>query len=294
MNPGDKIRVHMHDTAAGFRVDLRDLTTGGSGSMTASIANGFGQILYRPNAKTCSMKPYAFHPAYDTAVSRGTTWGAHTYNVAYSDEIGHFEFCNKLDANFNCKRPGANDPGGLDSDDVGCVPGRRLEPHRRHGVLRIRRRLRRTVLPQRLAGHGPERGEGSEVPSQFRAVHESVERGTGLRACRVRGGSAPHRGRRPRRPGPFCDRMTGAHCVNPPPGSQFYPFFSTRMVGGTCTWQEGGAYIPGTVRDFGGNSRRAFGSLLGVVYPEAGFTTATLINDFQRVLDNPCRRGGQR
>ena len=28
MNPGDRIRIHMHDTAAGFRIDLTDLTSG--------------------------------------------------------------------------------------------------------------------------------------------------------------------------------------------------------------------------------------------------------------------------
>ena len=28
MNPGDRIRIHMHDTPAGFRIDLTDLTTG--------------------------------------------------------------------------------------------------------------------------------------------------------------------------------------------------------------------------------------------------------------------------
>ncbi len=26
---------------------------------------------------------------------------------------------------------------------------------------------------------------------------------------------------------PFCDRTTGANCVNPPMGAQFYPFYST-------------------------------------------------------------------
>ena len=28
MSPGDRIRIHMHDTADGFRADLTDLTTG--------------------------------------------------------------------------------------------------------------------------------------------------------------------------------------------------------------------------------------------------------------------------
>ena len=76
MNPGDRIRIHLHDTRAGFRVDLTDLTTGQHGSMTASIANGFGHILYTPNSSTCQEAPYAFHPEYSTANPRGNTWSA--------------------------------------------------------------------------------------------------------------------------------------------------------------------------------------------------------------------------
>ena len=126
MKPGDRVRIHMHDTQAGFRVDLSDLTTGQNGSMTASVANGFGHILYQPNSSTCSMEPYAFHPEYSTANPRGNTWSAHTYNVAFSDEIGHFENCLQIDANFNCTTPGAQDAAsGLDEDDGNsfCVPG---------------------------------------------------------------------------------------------------------------------------------------------------------------------------
>ena len=58
-----------------------------------------------------------------------------------------------------------------------------------------------------------------------------------------------------------CNTVTGAGCVNPPPGSQFYPFYSTRADGASCSWQEGGPFIPGTVNDFGGSSAE-FGSLL--------------------------------
>ena len=78
--------------------------------MTASVANGFGHILYKPTSSTCHVAPYAFHPEYSTANPRGNTWSAHTYNVAYSDEIGHFENCIKIDANFNCAKPGKQDP----------------------------------------------------------------------------------------------------------------------------------------------------------------------------------------
>ena len=68
------------------------------------------------------MKPYAFHPEYSTANPRGNTWSAHTYNVAMSDEIGHFENCLAIDEDGNCTQAGGQDPV-LDGDDAGCVPG---------------------------------------------------------------------------------------------------------------------------------------------------------------------------
>ena len=82
---------------------------------------------------------------------------------------------------------------------------------------------------------------------------------------------------------PFCDRTTGANCVNPPNGAQFYPFFTTfgsgghdnSHGGGGCLWQEGGNFIPGTTNHFGGSSTTEYGPLLRVVFPEPGFTTTT-------------------
>jgi len=88
---------------------------------------------------------------------------------------------------------------------------------------------------------------------------------------------------------PPCDRTTGANCVNPPPNSQFYPFFTTRGSGVGCQWQLGGANIPGTTNTFGGSSTTEFGPLLTTVYPGPGFTPITRINNFRRVLNhNPC------
>jgi hypothetical protein len=37
-NPGDRLRVWLHDTSAGFRVNITDLTTHKHGSMTAPQA----------------------------------------------------------------------------------------------------------------------------------------------------------------------------------------------------------------------------------------------------------------
>ena len=136
MKPGDRIRIHMHDTKAGFRIDLTDLSTGKHGSMTASIANGFGHILYTPKSSTCQEAPYAFHPQYSTANPRGTSWAFHTYNVAMSDEIGHFENCLAIDANGNCTSAGRPGP----------EPGRgrhRLRPRHRLHAGEDRRLLHR-------------------------------------------------------------------------------------------------------------------------------------------------------
>ena len=72
---------------------------------------------------------------------------------------------------------------------------------------------------------------------------------------------------------PFCNRTTGANCVNPPAGAQFYPFYSTTVRYGSCTWQEGGNFIPHTTNNFGGSSTTEYGPLLKTVYPVAGHKT---------------------
>jgi len=258
MNPGDRIRIHMHDTPAGFRTDLTDLRTGQRGSMTASIANGFGHIQYTPTSSTCQEAPYAFHPAYSTANPRGTTWSAHSYNVAMSDEIGHFENCLAIDANGNCTSAGAQDPS-LDADDAGCVPGTDSF-------------LDRALHPTPVLFTSPTtRGKN----------YSTIAFETDLPAIEVQGAQANP---------PFCVPTTGANCVNPPNGAQFYPFFSTTFRPGQCTWQEGGRFIPGTVNNFGGSSKAEFGPLLASLYPEPGFTTATLFRNFNSGdMRNPCR-----
>jgi hypothetical protein len=290
MSPGDRIRIHLHDTPAGLRTDLTDLTTGQHGSMTASVANGFGHILYTPASSTCQLAPYAFHPEYSTANPRGNTWSAHTYNIAMSDEIGHFENCVQLDANFNCAVPGNQDSSGLDSDDVGCVPG-----------------TDSTVVHINGCFAADEDFDGQSYQKDWPGTDPNVARDRALHPSPVLFTSPTTRGRNfstiafetdlPRIEAadsqanpPFCDRITGANCVNPPNGAQFYPFFSTTINHGTCTWQEGGKFIPGTKNDFGGSSTTEFGSLLQTVYPTAGFTTIQEYNNFNSGdLRNPCK-----
>src|ERR1044071_6291054 len=67
MNSGDQLSVDIHDGSAGLTVIVHDLTTGESGSMTASAAAGFAQVNYDPAAATCSQTPYSFRPMYSTS-----------------------------------------------------------------------------------------------------------------------------------------------------------------------------------------------------------------------------------
>ena len=61
------------------------------------------------------------------------------------------------------------------------------------------------------------------------------------------------------------------------------------MHAGTCTFQQGGNFIPGTINHFGGSSTTEFGKLLAVPYPDVGPSITTLINDFNSGdMPNPC------
>jgi hypothetical protein len=290
MSPGDAVRIHMRDTRAGLRISLADLTSGQHGSMTASVANGFGHILYTPNSKTCQEKPYAFHPEYSTANPRGNTWSAHTYNVAMSDEIGHFENCLALNAQFDCSKAGSQDPT-LDADDSGCVPGTDSLLVRINGCF------------------SPDSDyDGQSYRADWPGTNPNVAADRALHPSPVVFTSPLTRGRNyptiafetdlPRIEAsdsqanpPFCDRTTGANCVNPPPGAQFYPFFSTTSTSwGGCAWREGGKYLPGTTNNFGGSSTAEFGPLLKSVFPEAGFTIKRVYDNFNSGnMRNPCR-----
>jgi hypothetical protein len=54
--------VAFADTPNGLKVTINDLSTGQSGFMTASKANGFAQVKYDPNGTSCTAIPYNFHP----------------------------------------------------------------------------------------------------------------------------------------------------------------------------------------------------------------------------------------
>jgi hypothetical protein len=290
MSAGDRLDISIHDSADGLVTTINDLSAGQSGSMTASVSNGFAQVNYDPDAPTCTQTPYAFHPMYATSSEHTRVpWAAHSYNIAFSDEIGHFEYCASVNPDRTCAGD-PSDPGSPDGDDVACfrpeeslrveVGGCIATDNDFDGVSYQKTwpgsladaRQDRRLNPQSILFSSPTfNGGGNYSRVAFEADLPRIE-------------AADFGG--------LCDRTTGANCVNPPPGANFYPLFSTRndsTVG--CFWQLGGANIPGTRNTFGGTSTAEFGPLLFLDYPGPGFTPIRRTNDFRQVLPgNPCRR----
>jgi hypothetical protein len=306
MNSGDVLVVEMHDTPAGFQVVIHDLTSGQSGSMTASAANGFGQVKFHPNGTACKNIPYNFHPMYSTSSEHTRVpWAAHSYNVAFADEIGHFEFCALSSGPGGaCTQAGVNDPAGLDGDDSYCfnagdsllvpvggclstegdfdgVPYQRNWPGTSDSPFTDRQLHPRTILftsPTFVPAGQPAWRRANYSRVAFEADMPRIEQPD------ITGGVA------------YCNRTTGAGCVNPPQGAAFYPIFSTRTTGDTdhCMWQLGGANIPGTHDNFGGTSTAEYGALLSLAYPSYGNPAAVTLrfNDYRQILrSNPCRNG---
>jgi hypothetical protein len=93
MSGGDVLKVSISDPAAGFTTRITDVTTGQSGFMVASAANGFMNTNYQ----TCAGTPHTFHAEYSTASQQNQVpWAALEGGVLMQQEIGHFESCNSV------------------------------------------------------------------------------------------------------------------------------------------------------------------------------------------------------
>ncbi len=195
LNQGDTFSLNLHDTAHGLQAVVHDNTTGESGSMTASAANGFGQVKFAPSpSTTCKNIPYDFHPMYSTSSPKTTVpWAAATYNVAFDTEIGHFDYCSKVNTTFGqCtgkEGVGANQEKA-DGDDNACWTPAASSRIKISGCLDFERRLRRHVVPQGLA-------QRQRQPAHADDLHQPADRGElrhQLLTGRVQHGPAVHRG----------------------------------------------------------------------------------------------------
>ncbi|HEU0002255.1 MAG TPA: hypothetical protein VFQ36_15235 [Ktedonobacteraceae bacterium] len=307
MNSGDTIGVTMRDTQHGLRIDLNDQTSGQSGFMVTSAANGFAQVRFDPNGTNCDVAthnlPYDFHPMYSTSSEKThATWTAHAFSVGFSDEIGHFDFCtgtNAITPQGTC--PAGNTEGGAgpnneptDADDVGCFPassslliqvagctgsnagfdGQSYQPRWPDGNTKLHPTPIRFTSP--LTG------------SSFSTNYNRYAFETDLAAVEAQFAGS-------------CDVLTGAGCSLLPPTDDcfgpkgtppcapaaFYPFYSIQNVNGRCVWQLGN-HIPGSLNDFHQNAE--YGTLLAIPIVLQGGGVVFAFEDFRQVFSsNPCR-----
>jgi hypothetical protein len=304
MNSGDRISVAMFDTPDGLKVELKDLNTGQIGSMTASPANGFAQIKFNPTGDKCQAIPYAFHPMYSTSSeATQTIWGADQYNIAFDQEIGHFQHCYGppvpltpfgLDNDGNPITCGeghhendgepADPPTATGGDDDFCFPEAKSELVRVQGCSDTNTGFDgdsyHPVWPDGNTALHP-------TPVQF----TSPLTGTNFDQQYERAALSVDL---PRIEFNTCNRETGQGCTLIPTTDDgtpaaFYPYFSiANSPSGQCVWQFGDS-IPGTTNDFGKNA--GYGNLIKPTYLTFGGhgSIRHLFNDFRHIFrTNPC------
>jgi hypothetical protein len=263
MNRGDRVRVSMHDTADGFFVEIADRTTGQTGTMTAGAANGWRHIVWDPVNFNCKGAPYTFHPMFNTAAApyangqprQWVIWSVHTYNVAMSDEIGHFESPDRHEDGNHEETPcysGPYIPGCLGSDlDFDGFSYQPVWPDgnpNHPGPLTF-------TSPQRRLANGTWGSSSTSV--RFENDIPAVDGA--------------------------CDIFSGAGCSNPPNGAAFYPWFHLVTAHDKCAWTLSND-IPGQLSNFGGE-QAAWGPL-EVTDGGAGFIAS--LNYASQVISNPC------
>jgi hypothetical protein len=298
MNSGDRLALAIHDTPQGVRAQINDLTNHKSGSMTASPSNGIKQLKFAPTGTSCKGIPYAFHPMYSTASERTRViWAAHTYNVAFSDEIGHFQFCNGatvpktpfgVDANGNpitCPSGNTEDRGAskeaTDQDDNYCFPASSALLYRIQGCTDTNTGFDGVsytpVWPDgnRKLHPSPFQFSGARTGKHFDQTYPRVAFEADLPAVES-----------------TCNRTTGTGCTRIPTTddgkpANFYPFFTNTNVRGTCNWQFG-TNTPGETRNFGQNAQ--YGSLLSSTYLAfgGGGSTVHRFENFRNIIPNRC------
>lgn len=225
MNQNDLIRVTIHDTPAGLLNKVEDLTTGQSGFMVASAANGFENT----NVQTCATSQFSFHPEFSTAKpSNIVPWLALQANVNLAVEIGHFEL---------------QDSDGI--DNFACFPFQNTTACQGEDV---------DFNGNSYLADWPDGTTNTATPLQFisasgsgigpvRAAGHSGTYGPGYSTIQLETDVAASES--------TCNVANGVGCTAPPQGAAFYPFYSLSFPGSSCTLNFGNDIAGQTVTDFG-------------------------------------------
>ena len=297
---GDTLRVTLRDSSLGLLALVEDLSTGQFGFLFAGPNAGFGQVDYDPAARTCTVTPYAFRPMYSTSSENtGVPWAAHSGNVTFSDEIGHFEYCdafntNSRDPNYlRCIKAGADEPDGqVDADDISCRSpaffGFSLNYIQVSGCR-----------GSDFDFDGPayrENWPGTGRPWQDESLHPTAIQFSSPRFTDAGGTLRNYERMAFETDLPAftrtCDTRTGQGCKNLPGDGVFYPLFSTMPnFAHQCVWQLGGPTPPGLLDNFGGTVASEYGDLATQAYP-GPFGAFFRLNVYRRIINNPCQGFG--
>jgi hypothetical protein len=292
MNPGDRLRVHMFDASLpggqhALEEQIVDLSTGRSGYMIASAANGF----MHTSIKDCSGTPFNFQPEYSTAKpANSVPWAALEGNIFTQFEIGHFEPCtrirNPIPLVFQSftDRTWSTCIGPYESstvpDDSSNPEGANNAPCYFKGDTH-----RGRTAPNLVTGCGAIIGPlGPASDLDYDGTSYWPDWPNSL---------TPHR-----HPSPFLQQQAstggrpyeaiqfqtdapategschpnGSGCAVPPPGApgEFYPYWTRARVGRTCVWEFGqmrnGRTFGGPAQ-YGTPSARFFGTLESPIMP---------------------------
>jgi hypothetical protein len=290
MNPGDRLKIHIFDASIGggqhaLETRIDDLTTGQSGFMIASAANGF----MATNPGDCSGTPFNYEPEYNTAAPANIIpWAALETNISTDFEIGHFTPCSSLE------KPATLNLGGGVTDKTWQVCRGAYE-----------RAGRQAGLTE----------ETNDAPCYPRGdTHGGLAPPNLVTGCLSFFGSPsgdvdydgtsywpdwPNAATPNRHPSPFLQREptttggalyprvqfqteapaseascqpTGAGCAVPPPGApgHFYPWFTLAKANGHCAWEFGqmtNGRTFGRTKQYGKPSARAFFTLESPIFP---------------------------
>jgi hypothetical protein len=236
-------------------------------------------------------------------------WAAHTYNISFTSEIGHFENCTGpnaipatpfgVDASNNpISCPAGNSEGfgknqsPTDGDDNFCFPGSEAM------LIHVNGCTGSNTGFDGLA-YQPVWPDGNKGLHPESVLFSSPRTGPGdtLNYSRV-----AFEADLPRIETNTCNRTTGVGCTLIPTTDKgtpaaFYPFFSAFQNGvpnagisGQCVWGFGNDMPRGN--SFGRNAQ--YGTLLSSSYLIFGGGGAShqLINNFRQIMSNPCPAGG--
>ena len=293
MLPGDALRITIQDSPGGVMTLVEDLTSGQSGFMVAGVASGFGQVDFNPSASACTVTPYAFHPMYSTSSeSTRVPWATHSYNVAFSDELGHFEFCDAFNTNpsspnyLACTVPGFP-TYMLHADDTPCANpaffGLSAPFQQITGCFGADLDFDGSSYGFNWPGTGSPTQDPLLHPTPIMFTSPQFMGPTGLmnydRVAFETDLPSFEAG---------CNITSGSGCQNPPARAAFYPIYSTTTNGpNQCWWQFGGPNISGTLNNFGGTSTAEYGDLLTLAFPTPSGAVFVKEN-FHQTIENPC------